>query len=486
VYLVGAGPGDPALLTSRALELIATADVIVHDRLIPDQALSGARRDAELVYVGKEGGKQGISQGAIEALLVEHGSAGRSVVRLKGGDPFVFGRGGEEAEALKEAGIPYEVVPGVTAGVAAPAYAGIPVTHRDAASAVAFVTGHEDPNKPESALDWPALASFPGTLVVYMGVRQLPSITERLIGAGRPQDEPAAVIERGTFPDQRVIGGTLQTIAAEADAAAVRAPAIVVFGSVAALHERMNWTKARPLSALTIAVTRARAQASGLSQRLRSLGAEVVEAPAIRIVPLDGPLPELEPYDLVCLTSPNGVRLLFERLEAGGSDARALAGARIAAIGPGTAAVLREHGLVPDVVPERFVAEGLLEALSDVPIKRALIARAADARDVLPEGLRDRGVEVDVVALYETVADPLTDDELEAVSRADYVTFTSSSTVRFFLDAAGGLLGSRAKLVSIGPITSAALRERGLEPDVEASRHDIDGLVQALVADASP
>jgi uroporphyrinogen III methyltransferase / synthase len=481
VYLVGAGPGDPGLLTARALELIAEADVIVYDRLIPDTALDGARADAELVYAGKEGGGPSVSQEEIERRLVEHGRAGRRVVRLKGGDPFVFGRGGEEAEALRAAGVPFEVVPGVTAGVAAPAYAGIPVTHRDVASAVAFVTGHEDPAKPESALDWQALARFPGTLVVYMGVRRLGAIAEQLIAGGRDPHEPAALVQRGTLPDQRVVSGTLSSIAAEGAEAGIRAPALAVFGPVAGLREQLAWFEDRPLAGLTVAVTRARQQASGLAVRLRGLGASVVEAPAIRIKPIEGPAPEVGGYDLLCLTSPNGVRLLFDRLARAGLDARALAGVRVAAIGPGTAAALREHGVIADVVPERFVAEGLVDALAGVDVHRALIARAAEARDVLPEALRERGAEVDVLALYETVAEPLGDAQLEEVSHADYITFTSSSTVRFFLSAVGERGTGGARLASIGPVTSATLREHGLEPHVEATRHDIDGLVEALV-----
>ncbi len=367
VYLVGAGPGDPGLITERAMELIASADVIVYDRLIPLQALAGARPDAELVYAGKQGGAESTAQNEIERLLVEHGTAGREVVRLKGGDPFVFGRGGEEAEALLGAGVAFEVVPGVTAGVAAPAYAGIPVTHRDAASAVAFVTGHEDPSKPGSALDWRALAAFPGTLVIYMGVRRLDAIARSLQHAGRPADQPAAVIERGTLPGQRVVTATLQTIADQAAAAGVKAPAIAVFGQVAALRQQLRWFEDRPLAGVTVAVTRARAQASGLAARLQALGAAVLEAPAIRIIPVDGPAPEFERYDLVCLTSPNGVRLLFERLACAGGDARALAGVRVAAIGPGTAAALADHGIQADIVPERFIAEGLVESLDGNP-----------------------------------------------------------------------------------------------------------------------
>lgn len=491
VYLVGAGPGDPGLMTARALELIATADVIVYDRLIPGNALAGARPDAILVYAGKEGGGESMPQAEITRLLADHGASGAAVVRLKGGDPLVFGRGGEEADALREAGVTFELVPGVTAGVAAPAYAGIPVTHRDVASAVAFVTGHEDPGKPSSALDWAALAAFPGTLVFYMGVRQLAAIADRLIRGGRAGAEPAAVVERGTLPDQRVVTGTLATIAGDAAEAGVRAPALVVVGPVAALRERLAWFEggraSRPLAGVTIGVTRARAQASVLADRLRALGASVVESPAIRIVPLDGPMPELQRYDLVCLTSPNGVGLLFARLFAVGADARALAGARVAAIGPGTAAALRSHGVLADVVPsERFLAEGLVDALADVAFERALVARAAEARDVLVEALRARGGEVDVLALYETVAEPLSDAQLAAVADADYVTFTSSSTVRYFMQSAGAVGGRlRARLVSIGPVTSGTLREHGLEPDVEAARHDIDGLVEALLSDTA-
>ena len=481
VFLVGAGPGDPALVTMRAAELIASADAILHDRLVPAGVLEGA--GAELVDVGKRpGGSR--EQAAINEELIERARRGQTVVRLKGGDPFVFGRGGEEAEALSAAGIPFEVVPGVTAGIAAPAYAGIPVTHRDAASAVAFVTGHEDPDKPESALDWDALARFPGTLVFYMGVKALPRIAEALIAAGRDPDEPAAVIERGTMPGQRTVASVLRALSGEAARVGVRPPSITVVGPVAALRERVAWFEHRPLAGKTVAVTRARAQASELAARLRTLGADVVEAPAIRIVPLPGGAPDLDGTDLVCLTSPNGVRLLFERLHRSGQDARALHGRTVAAIGPGTARALRAHGIEPDVVPARSVAESLVEALEGVPVTRALIARAVEARDVLPDALRERGVHVDVLPLYETVAESLDDTARDAALRADYITFTSSSTVTRFLDAAGAPPGDHTKIVSIGPVTSQTLRERGLTPHVEAERHDIDGVVAVIVEDA--
>ncbi len=374
VYLVGAGPGDPGLLTVRAVELIADADVILYDRLIPAESLRHARQDAELIYVGKQGDGPQFPQEETHRLLVEHARAGRRVVRLKGGDPFVFGRGGEEALVLREAGIAYEVVPGITAGVAAPAYAGIPVTHRELASGVAFVTGHEDPAKPETALDWPALALFPGTLVFYMGVRALPRIVEQLTANGREQDEPVAVVERGTLPGQRTLVATLADVAQRAKDEGIRAPAITLVGPVAALHEPLAWLERRPCHGRTIAVTRARAQASALARRLRDLGADVVEAPTIRIEPLPAEAPDLSPYDLVAVTSPNGAELFMALLR----DARELAGITVAAIGPGTARVLRERGVEPDVVPERAVAEGLVEALRDVPVTRALIARAAE------------------------------------------------------------------------------------------------------------
>jgi uroporphyrinogen III methyltransferase/synthase len=507
VYLVGAGPGDPGLLTARALELIAAADVILYDRLIGAMALDGARPEAELLFVGKEGGGESVPQEETQALMIARAQEGNAVVRLKGGDPFVFGRGGEEALALRAAGISYEIVPGVTAGVAAAAYAGIPVTHRGLAGAVALVTGHPRADTPpdgegeEAALDWPALAAFPGTLVLYMGVRRLSGIAASLIAAGRSASEPAAVVERGTLPDQRVVTGTLQTIAETAGREAIQAPSIIVVGAVAALAGQLSWLGEKVLGGRTVAVTRARAQASALSRRLEALGARVVQAPVIRVRALPGPPLDPAPYDLVCLSSPNGVAALFERLAAGGRDARALAGARVAAIGPGTARALAEHGIVADVVPERFVAEGLVEALADVPVSRALVARASQARDVLPDALRKRGAEVDVLALYETTVEPLSAPALAAARQADYITFTSSSTVRFFLQAMNAGAGHRAtaapaevsppglsaatRIVSIGPVTSQTLRENGLEPHVEAERHDVDGLVDALIADAT-
>jgi uroporphyrinogen III methyltransferase/synthase len=535
VYLVGAGPGDPGLMTARSLELIASADTIFYDRLIPPGALDGARPDAELAYVGKAPGDvpvvmrtyggstpgTSIPQGETNERLVEAARAGKSVVRLKGGDPFVFGRGGEEGEALRAAGVEFEVVPGVTAGVAASAYAGIPVTHRGDASAVAFVTGHEDPEKAETALDWEALARFPGTLVFYMGVKRLGANAAALIEAGRDPAEPAAAVERGTMDGQRVVVATLATLADAAEQEGVGAPALIVVGPAVARREGLAWLERRPLHGRRIVVTRARAQASGLAATLRGFGAEVVELPAIRIEPridrdeVRQAIERIGEYALICITSPNGAHLLFEALTAAGLDARALGGTPekkqaaeeridaaderqaadvpqapggtvIAAIGPGTARALAEHGIQADVVPERFVAEALVEALAGVEVegRRVLIARAAEARDVLPDALRERGATVDVITLYETVREEPEPAAIEAAQEADYVTFTSSSTVRNLTEALGDRFPRGARVVSIGPVTSEAARAAGLEMHVEAERHDIDGLVEALLADA--
>ncbi|HLB20606.1 MAG TPA: uroporphyrinogen-III C-methyltransferase [Solirubrobacteraceae bacterium] len=487
VYLVGAGPGDPGLLTARALELIARADVILYDRLIPDSALEGARADAELLFAGKQGDGESVPQEQTEALMLSRAREGKSVVRLKGGDPFVFGRGGEEALTLRAAGIPFEVVSGVTAGVAALAYAGIPVTHRGLATAVAFVTGRTGD---DSELDWKALAAFPGTLVFYMGVGRLAQISTSLIQAGRDPSEPAAVVEAGTLPTQRTVAATLQTIAEHVQREGVGSPSITVVGAVADLTEQLAWVTRKPLAGRTVAVTRARARASGLARSLRELGARVVQAPVVRTQTLAGPALDPAPYDLICVTSANAANELFARLHAGGRDARSLAGARVASIGPGTTDALAGHGIVADVVPERFVAEGLVEALSGVAVTRALVARARGAREALPEALRARGAEVDVLDLYETVVEPLSAEALAMAREADYITFTSASTVHNFLGAAaagtgGAVLCAQTRIVSIGPVTSQALREHGLTVHVQAAQHDIGGLLQALLADAA-
>ncbi|MDX6640584.1 MAG: uroporphyrinogen methyltransferase / synthase [Solirubrobacteraceae bacterium] len=466
VYLVGAGPGDPGLLTVRARELLECADVVLCDHLVGPEVRALAA--GEVIDVGKVGGGPQVPQEDTEQLLVEHARAGRSVVRLKGGDPFVFGRGGEEAQTCLAHGIPFEVVPGVTAGVAAPASAGIPVTQRGMALGVAFVTGRDsDGNPPDLA----ALARFPGTLVFYMGIRGLAGIAEGLIAGGRPADEPCAIVERGTLPGQRVVRGSLAEIAERAESEGIQAPAVTVVGAVADLELLTRG----PLAGRTIAVTRARPQASALASRLRALGAAVVEAPAIRVEPLNASLPDLAAHDLLVLTSPNGVRRLFELVR----DARDLAGVRVAAIGPGTAAALRDGGIEPDVVPERAVAEGLVEALTGVEVRRALLVRGEEGREVLPEALRARGAQVDIVPVYRTVPEPLSEEVRAAALSADDLVFASASAARAFHAAAGTLEGPR--IVSIGPATSEAIRALGFEPAVEAAEHTPDGLVTALL-----
>ena len=476
-------------MTARSLELIARADLVLYDRLVPATALDGARPEAELVYVGKRPGAPGMGQEEINRRLVDAGREGLRVVRLKGGDPFVFGRGSEEAAALAEAGFGYEVVPGVTAGVAAPAYAGIPATHRGTASAVAFVAGHEDPAKPDTAIDWGALARFPGTLVFYMGVARLASNAAALIEAGRPAEEPAAVIERGSTPGQRVVTGTLGTIAAEAERAGIEAPAVAVVGEVAGLREGLAWFEKGPLFGLEVVVTRARPGAGALAGRLRALGAEPVELPLIRIEPrLDTPevsraIAGLGRYDLVCLTSPNGVGMLFEALGERGLDGRALAGARLAAIGPGTAAALARNGLTADLVPESFVAEGLAESFAslDPPPGRALMARASGARQVIPEALHSAGCSVDDVGFYDAVAQRPGPDGLDRLRGSDWITFTSASAVRSLAEALDGKLPEGPRVVSIGPVTSEAIRKLGWSVDAEAESHDVDGLISVLL-----
>jgi uroporphyrinogen III methyltransferase / synthase len=469
VYLVGAGPGDPGLLTVRGQALVKACDALVYDRLVDDRIVALAGEGCERHYAGKRPGGHSMTQEAINAVLLDLGGRHETVVRLKGGDPFIFGRGGEEALALHEAGIAFEVVPGISSAYAVPAYAGIPVTQRGMAAQVTFVTGHEDPTKPESDLDWASLASTPGTLVFLMGVGAMERNALRLIEHGMPADTRAAVISHGTRPGQRTVVAPLSGLAQAA--AGVRPPAIMLVGAVAALHEQLDWFERRPLHGRRVLVTRARAQASGLAARLEALGAEVVQAPAIRIEPLPFDRPAMERYETVVVTSANGVDLLLP------DDVRALHGVKVAAIGPATAQALRDRGIVADVLPPEAVSESLLAALGDVGGQRVLVATAEGARDVLPDGLRGRGAHVDVVHLYRTVPEPV---DAEAVRSADLVTFTSSSTVQSLAAALGdaGLDGMRA--ASIGPVTSAALRKHGIEPAAEADPHTVEGLVAAV------
>ena len=477
VYLVGAGPGDPGLLTVRGAEVLGRADVVVVDRLVAPAVLERLPPTAERIAVGKAPGRAESTQDEINALLIEHGRAGREVVRLKGGDPFVFGRGGEEAAALAAAGIPFEVVPGVTSALAAPAYAGIPVTHRGVASHVTVVTGHEDPGKGRADVDWERLAGVGGTLVVLMGAGRVGVIAERLLAGGLPAGTPVAAVQHGTRPEQITHRTTLGTIGG----VPIAAPAAIVIGHAAGLD--LAWFERRPLFGRTVVVTRARQQASDLRARLETLGAQVVELPAIVVEPLDVTVPELSGFAWLVLTSANGVAVLFDELGRQGGDARSLAGLRVAAIGPGTVAALADRGVRADLVPDRFVAEALVDAFPPpAGTDRVLVARAEQARDVLVDGLSARGYDVEVLPLYRTRPAPVDRDALTRVrdGHVDAITFTSSSTVANFCDAVGPF-DAQPLVVSIGPVTSDAARRRGLRVDAEAAEHTIDGLVAALL-----
>jgi uroporphyrinogen III methyltransferase/synthase len=482
VHLVGAGPGDPGLLTVRALDVLRRADVVVYDRLSQRSLLDLAPAGAERIDVGKAPGHVRLAQDEINALLVERGKAAATVVRLKGGDPFVFARGGEEAAALSRAGVPFEVVPGVTSAIAVPAYAGIPVTLRHSSTSVTIVTGHEDPAAgDEGTVDWQAVARVGGTIVILMGVARIGRIAEQLVDAGRSPDTPVAAVQWGTRPEQRTVRATLGTIADHR----LGTPSTIVVGDVAACD--LAWFETRPLFGRRIVVTRARDQASELVEQLAALGAATVEVPAIEIRdPTDGggalrdAAGRLDAYDWVVVTSPNGARRLLAAVRAAGLDARAFGGARLAAIGPGTAEALAAGNLAADLVPDRFVAEALAEAFPEGP-GRVLLARAAVARGALPERLRARGWDVDVVEAYRTEPVPLGRDEAEALAGAEIVTFTSSSTVTNFLRAVGDRPVPPV-VAAIGPITAATARDHGLTVDVEADVHTIPGLVDALVA----
>ncbi len=491
VYLVGAGPGDPGLITVRAVELLGRTDAVVYDYLANPAHLALAPAEADKIYVGKQAGRHTLPQEEINALLVRLAREGRTVVRLKGGDPFVFGRGGEEAEVLAEAGVPFEVVPGVTAGVAVPAYAGIPVTHRDHNVALTFITGHEDPDKDHSDMDWSALAWDKQTLCFFMGVGNLPKIADSLMAAGRDPATPVAVIRQGTTTDQWTLTGTLADIAAQVEHHKLTPPAIVVIGRQVALRDKLDWFETRPLFGRRVAVTRTREQASALASALAELGAEVVETPTIQIVPpedygpLDQAVARLPEYDFLVFTSPNGVTHFLDRLSALGLVARRLGGLRLAAIGPATAQALAEHGLTSDIIPEKFVAEGLLEALSreDLAGRKILLPRAAQAREILPDELGRQGATVDVVPAYQNVAPE--GDQARAVFEAgvDLVTFTSSSTVTNLYQMLGDdflRLLLETTVAAIGPITADTARDLGLRVHIEAAEHTIPGLVEAI------
>src|SRR6266498_176218 len=491
VYLVGAGPGDLGLVTLRAKECIETADVIVYDHLANPEMLSWARDAAEIIYAGKEAGEPSPRQQEINMLLSEKAREGKEVVRLKGGDPFVFGRGAEEAKAIVDAGIEFEIVPGITSAIAGPAYAGIPVTHRSENSHVTFFTGHEDPAKTESAIDYAALARLCGTQVMLMGVERLGAITREMLKQGVREDLPVALVRWATTGRQETLTGTLQDIAERAIASGFEAPAVAVFGEVVALRESLNWYENRPLSGKRIVVTRTRKQASALSKKLRVLGAQVVELPTIRIEPptdlreFAELVQDAHVYDWIVFTSANGVEAFFEIFFKLYNDTREIGGARIAAIGPATAQRVKEFHLHIDLQPEEFVAEAIVKEFrkrGGIENLRILVVRAEKARDVLPKELSVSGAIVDEALAYRTVSE--TRDTTGARRQlakggADLITFTSSSTVENFL-ALGLPWPTGMQVASIGPITSKTARDHGLKIDIEASRHDIDGLVQAI------
>ena len=493
VWLIGAGPGDPGLLTIKGKECLERADAVVYDRLADPRILAYVRPEAERIYVGKASSQHTMKQPDINKLLVKLAAEGKKVARLKGGDSFVFGRGGEEALELYEAGLPFEFVPGITSAIAVPEYAGIPVTHRHVATSFAVITGHEDPTKGASTINWSGLATAVDTLVFLMGVENLKHITKELIAHGRSADTPAALIRWGTHPEQRTLETTLGQAYAAVQAAQFKAPAILIVGNVVALRKELAWFDKKPLFGKTIVVTRARAQASALTAALEEQGAKVLEVPAIKLTPvanydlLDQALADLQNYQWLVFTSANGVEAFFARLEHKGLDSRALARAQIAAIGTATAAALRAHGLVADVIPPSFKAEDLVQALTPCLKKgaRVLLPRAKVAREVLPESLRELGVTVDVVPVYETVLDASGKEQLlQALESGavDYVTFTSSSTVTNLvqmLDNNIALL-SGVKLAAIGPITAATCAKAGLKVAVTAQTYTIQGLVEAL------
>lgn len=482
VYLVGAGPGDPGLLTVRASEVLRRAEVVVYDRLSVGPVLDLAPSSAERINVGKLPGRPTMPQEEINDLLVRRGLAGEAVVRLKGGDPFVFARGGEEAEALRSAGVAFEVVPGISSALAVPAYAGIPLTLRHSSELFTVITGHEDPDK-GGELDWRTVAKLGGTIVVLMGIGRLPRIVAHLLDGGLSPGTPVAVIRWGTRPEQHTVRATLGTLLDRADELA--SPSVIVIGAVAA-HD-LSWFESRPLFGRRVLVTRTRRQAGRLSDRLRAEGAEPIEVPVIEVVdPPDGGHELARAvarlggglYDWVVVTSPNGAERLLGSLR----DARDLGGVGVAAIGPGTAAVLAAGNVRADLVPADYVAESLVAAFPVAPHGRrnVLLARAAEARDVLPDGLTAKGWSVDVVAAYETRAAPADEAARAMVASAEVVTFTSSSTVARFVEAFGAEAVPPV-VACIGPITAATARDHGLRVDVEAPVHTIAGLVEALV-----
>ena len=495
VYLIGAGPGDPGLLTLKGRDCLAEADVVVYDRLADPRILSWVRPEAERIYVGKAAAQHTMKQEDINQLLVKLAAEGKIVARLKGGDSFVFGRGGEEALLLKENDLPFEFIPGITSAISVPEYAGIPVTHRKVAASFAVITGHEDPSREHSGINWQGLAKGPDTLIFLMGVENLEQIAAKLIENGRPASTPAALIRWGTHPEQRTLVTTLGTAYADVVRANMKPPAIFIVGEVVKLRDQLSWFETKPLFGKTFVVTRARAQASALTSRLEKEGAKVLEIPSIKIaepdsfVPLDEAQNKLQQYSWIIFTSANGVDLFFDRLFQNGKDTRALAGCKLAAIGSATADMLNAYGLVADLVPASYKAEDLTEAL--LPRLEQgdtiLLARAKEARNVLPEALQKAGFQADVVPVYQTVADCENKETLLAALKnkeVDCITFTSSSTVTYLLNALENdvTLLQDVTTACIGPITAQTMKKHGLTPAITAEAYTIDGLMEALQA----
>jgi uroporphyrinogen III methyltransferase/synthase len=482
VYLVGAGPGDPELITCKARRLLASADCVLYDNLAAHSLLALAPSAAEKLYVGKKKSAHAFSQEEICGMLIERATAGKSVVRLKGGDPYLFGRGGEEAEALFDAGILFEVVPGVTSALGVAAYAGIPLTHREHSSAVTFITGHN----PEQ-IDWNR-TTLSETLVILMGLTTFDEVAKRLIAAGRPPETPAAVVRWATRPDQQTLSGTLATLPGMIHARNLKPPATIIVGGVARLRTKLAWYERLPLFGRTVVVTRPREQSAGMAAQLRELGANAIELPAIEIRPaldpfaLDRAIEQLSGYQWLLFTSVNGVRFFLEALDRAQADARAIRG-RICAIGPATRDALAAAHLKADLMGEEYVAESLLAAFApyDLSGQRMLLARAAVARDVLPAGLTARGAQVDVVEAYRTAAPGgLSAELLSSLNANDWIAFTSSSTVRNLVEAIGPEPLKRIRIATIGPVTSATAREFGLDVTAEASTYTAEGVVAAI------
>ncbi len=496
VYLIGAGPGDPGLITVKGKECIEKANVVIYDYLANPKLLEYANESAEIIYVGKMGGNHTKTQDEINDIIVDYCNNGKIIARLKGGDPYIFGRGGEEAQELVKAGLKFEVVPGVTAASAATAYSGIPLTHRDHTATVAFVTGHEDPTKETSKIHWDKLSTAVGTIVFYMGIKNLPNIVENLVKNGRPKETPVAIIRWGSRPDQQTITGTLEDIVTKAREAGIKPPALTVVGEVVSLKKELDWFETKPLFGRKIVVTRAREQASDFAGRLADLGANVIEFPTIKVIKpeswanLDQALDVIDSYDWIMFTSVNGVKFFIDHLKERGGDIRDLKGLKVCAIGPKTAEAVENLGVRVDFTPKEYRAESIIEGLGaeNLKGKKVLIPRAKVAREVLPEEMKKLGAEVTIAEAYVTIKPEDKKDEVRKYfenGEIDAVTFTSSSTVTNFVDMWGGAekakeLMNGVTVASIGPITSDTAKKLGLTPDVEPAEFTTSALADAL------